>query len=89
MMEEVEAAVNPQAVFLDGNIFLRVDGPLAGVGDDAAYVGVDLRHLLCIAKRKRKRVGQEMSKVHSSQDVSRVSLKLVSPASEADFLCPT
>lgn len=44
MVEEVEAAVNPQAVFLNRHIFLRVDGPLAWVGYDAPYVGVDLRH---------------------------------------------
>lgn len=31
-MAEVEAAVNPDAVVGDGDVLLRIDGPLAGRG---------------------------------------------------------
>lgn len=45
VVEEVEAAVNPQAVFADGHVLLGVDGPLAWLGDEAAGLGINLgRH---------------------------------------------
>jgi hypothetical protein len=43
VVEEVEATINPEAIFFDGHILLRVDRPLAWVGDDTARFGVDLR----------------------------------------------
>lgn len=43
MVEEVEAAVNPYPSFGDGNVFLRIDGPLTRLGNDASHVRVDVR----------------------------------------------
>lgn len=31
MVSEIEAAVNPDAIFGDGDVFLGVDGPLTGL----------------------------------------------------------
>lgn len=45
VVEEVEAAINPQTVFANGHVLLGVDGPLAGLGDDAVSLGINLgRH---------------------------------------------
>lgn len=33
MMTEVEATVDPDTLFADGDVVLRVDGPLAGFGN--------------------------------------------------------
>jgi hypothetical protein len=44
MMEEIEAAVDPEAVFADGDIFLRIDGPGPGRRDCAACFGVYTGH---------------------------------------------
>lgn len=43
MVEEVEAAINPQAVFANGHVLLGSDGPLAWLGDEAASLGINLR----------------------------------------------
>ena len=40
VVEEVEAAVDPEAVVAEGLVVLRVDGPVAGFGDRAACFGV-------------------------------------------------
>jgi hypothetical protein len=36
MVKEVEAAVDPEAVFLNCYVGLRIDGPVSRLGDDAA-----------------------------------------------------
>lgn len=36
MVEKVEAAVDPEAVVLEGGVFLGIDRPVAWFGDDAA-----------------------------------------------------
>lgn len=36
MVREVEAAINPDTVLCQGNILLRVDRPLTGLGNQVA-----------------------------------------------------
>jgi hypothetical protein len=47
VVEEVEAAVDPEALLVDGDVCLRVYGPVAGLGDGAADFWVDFGRHYC------------------------------------------
>jgi hypothetical protein len=44
MVGEVEASINPDAVFIDCDVLLRVDGPLAGRRNPFALGALSANH---------------------------------------------